>query len=80
MTDGELLQIKYWFDLLVKAIIGIVVGIVGLDYKSLKNSLKELETKRYELTTQAEITHYEIGSLKDKLDRIEKKLDKAIDK
>ena len=80
MTDSELLQIKYWLDIILKAIIGVVIGIVGFDYKAVKNSLKELETKRYELSTQAEITHFEIGGLKEKLERIERKLDKAIEK
>jgi hypothetical protein len=76
----DFLQVKYWFDLMVKAIIGVVVSIVGMDYRSVKNSLKELEQKKYELVMQAEVTHIELVAVKDRLDRIEKKLDRALDK
>ena len=76
----DFLQVKYWFDLMVKAIIGVVVSVVGMDYRSVKNSLKELEQKKYELAMQAEVTHIELVAVKDRLDRIEKKLDRALDK
>ena len=76
----DFLQVKYWFDLMIKAIIGIVVSVVGMDYRSVKNSLKELEQKKYELAMQAEVTHIELVAVKDRLDRIEKKLDRALDK
>jgi tetrahydromethanopterin S-methyltransferase subunit G len=76
----DFLQVKYWFDLMVKAIIGVVVSIVGMDYRSVKNSLKELEQKKYELVMQAEVTHIELVAVKDRLDRIEKKLDRALEK
>jgi tetrahydromethanopterin S-methyltransferase subunit G len=76
----DFLQVKYWFDLMVKAIIGVVVSVVGMDYRSVKNSLKELEQKKYELVMQAEVTHIELVAVKDRLDRIEKKLDRALDK
>lgn len=80
MTDQDFLQVKYWFDLMVKAIIGVVVSIVGMDYRSVKNSLKELEQKKYELTMQAQITHVELIAVKDRLERIDKKLDRVLDK
>lgn len=76
----DFLQVKYWFDLMVKAIIGVVVSIVGMDYRSVKNSLKELEQKKYELTMQAQVTHVELIAVKDRLERIDKKLDKVLDK
>jgi predicted nuclease with TOPRIM domain len=51
-----------------------------MDYRSVKNSLKELEQKKYELVMQAEVTHIELIAVKDRLDRIEKKLDRALEK
>lgn len=80
MTDQDFLQVKYWFDLMVKAIIGVVVSIVGMDYRSVKNSLKELEQKKYELTMQAQVTHVELIAVKERLERIDKKLDRVLDK
>ncbi len=80
MTDQDFLQVKYWFDLMVKAIIGVVVSIVGMDYRSVKNSLKELEQKKYELSMQAQVTHVELIAVKERLERIDKKLDKVLDK
>lgn len=76
----DFLQVKYWFDLMVKAIIGVVVSIVGMDYRSVKNSLKELEQKKYELTMQAQVTHVELIAVKERLERIDKKLDRVLDK
>lgn len=80
MTDQDFLQVKYWFDLMVKAIIGVVVSIVGMDYRSVKNSLKELEQKKYELSMQAQVTHVELIAVKERLERIDKKLDRVLDK
>ena len=80
MTDQDFLQVKYWFDLMVKAIIGVVVSIVGMDYRSVKNSLKELEQKKYELSMQAQVTHVELVAVKERLEQIDKKLDKVLDK
>lgn len=74
------MQVKYWFDLMIKAIIGVVVSVVGMDYRSVKNSLKELEQKKYELTMQAQVTHIELVAVKERLERIEKKLDRVLDK
>lgn len=65
---------------MVKAIIGVVVSIVGMDYRSVKNSLKELEQKKYELSMQAQVTHVELIAVKERLERIDKKLDKVLDK
>tara|TARA_R110000868_G_scaffold31617_2_gene115768 strand:- start:948 stop:1187 length:240 start_codon:yes stop_codon:yes gene_type:complete len=76
----DFLQVKYWFDLMVKAIIGVVVSIVGMDYRSVKNSLKELEQKKYELSIQAQVTHVELIAVKERLERIDKKLDRVLDK
>ena len=80
MTDQDFLQVKYWFDLMVKAVIGVVVSIVGMDYRSVKNSLKELEQKKYELSMQAQVTHVELIAVKERLERIDKKLDRVLDK
>lgn len=80
MTDQDFLQVKYWFDLMIKAIIGVVVSIVGMDYRSVKNSLKELEQKKYELATQAQVTHVELVAVKERLERIDGKLDRALNK
>jgi hypothetical protein len=78
MTDHDITQVRYWLDLAIKAVIGIVVSIVGMDYREVKNSLKELEVKKYELTTQAQVMHIELVGMKDRLERIEKKLDQAL--
>ena len=80
MTDSDITQVRYWLDLAIKAVIGIVVSIVGMDYRQVKNSLKELEQKKYELSVQAQVMHVEVVGVKDRLERIEKKLDKVLEK
>lgn len=80
MTDHDITRLQYWLDLAIKAIIGVVVSVVGMDYRQVKNSLKELEQKKYQLTMQAEVMHVELVSMKDRLERIEKKLDRVLEK
>lgn len=80
MTEQDFTNIRYWLDLLVKTIVGTVVTIVGMDYRSVKNALHELEQKKYELTAQAQVMHVELISMKGRLERIETKLDKVLDR
>jgi len=78
MTDSDLLQLKSWIDIAIKAIIGVVISIVGMDYRSMKNSLQELEQSKYNLTMQVEIASAEVKAVKDRLERIESKLDRVL--
>lgn len=80
MTDADFTKVQYWFELLIKAVIGIVVSIVGLDYRSVKNSLKELEVHKYQIAAEVQILNAELGSIKNRLERIDGKLDKALNK
>lgn len=77
---GDITELKYWFDLLVKAIIGIVVSIVGLDYRSMKNSLAELEQTKYNLQLQVQAVEIQLRSFEVAIEKIDKKLDKVLDK
>lgn len=78
MTEHDFTQLKYYFDLAIKAIIGVVVSLVGLDYREIKSTLRELEQKKYELVAQAEVTHFAINDVKARLERIDEKIDKAL--
>jgi hypothetical protein len=80
MTEHDFTQIRYWFDLAIKAIIGVVVSLVGLDYREIKTTLRELEQKKYELVAQAEVTHFAISDVKARLERIDQKIDQALKK
>jgi len=80
MTETDITQFRYWLDLILKSIIGIVISLVGIDYRQVKNSLKELEQSKYSLTMQVEVMHVELNSIKARLERIEEKLDKALDR
>jgi peptidoglycan hydrolase CwlO-like protein len=64
----------------VKAVIGIVISIVGMDYRSVKNSLKELEESKYRVTMEVQIIQAELTHIKNQIDRMDKKLDKVLDK
>lgn len=80
MTGGDITELRYWLDLAIKGIIGIVISFVGMDYRSVKNSLQELEQSKYNLTMQVQVMQVELTAVKDRLERIEKKLDKALEK
>jgi hypothetical protein len=77
MTEHDFATVKYWVDLAVKTIIGIVVTLVGIDYRSVKNSLHELEQKKYELFAQAQVIHVELLAIKERIERIDNKLDRG---
>ena len=80
MTDSNITELRYWFDLLIKGVIGIVISLVGMDYRQVKNSLKELEQSKYQLTMHVEVIQHEMGNIKDRLQRIEQKLDRILEK
>lgn len=80
MTDGDFTQIRYWLDLAVKALIGVVISIVGMDYRSVKNSLHELEQSKYHVTMEVQILKAELNSIKNQIDKLDKKVDKLLEK
>jgi len=80
LSEQDFTQIKTWLDLAVKAIIGVVISIVGMDYRSVKNSLRELEESKYRVTMEVQIIQAELTHIKNQIDRMDKKLDKVLDK
>lgn len=80
MTDADVTKLRYWLDLGIKALIGVIVSIVGMDYRSVKNSLSELEQAKYAMTTEVSVLRVELRELISRLERIEHKLDKLADK
>lgn len=80
MTEGDVTQFRYWIDLLIKGVIGVVISLVGMDYRQVKNSLKELEQSKYQLTMHVEVMQHEVNGIKDRLERIEQKIDRILEK
>jgi hypothetical protein len=80
MTDADVTNFRYWLDLGIKAVIGIVVSVVGMDYRSVKNSLSELQQAKYAMTTEVSILRVELREMGARLERIEKNLDKLADR
>jgi tetrahydromethanopterin S-methyltransferase subunit G len=78
LTEGDFTKVQYWFDMIIKAAIGVVVSIVGLDYRAVKNSLKELEENKYRIAAEVQVINTELTNIKLRLDRIEGKLDKVL--
>lgn len=80
MTNGDVTELRYWLDLLIKGVIGIVISLVGMDYRQVKNSLKELEQSKYQLTMYVEVMQHEMVAIKDRLQRMEQKIDRILEK
>lgn len=80
MTDQDFTNLRYWFDLAIKAIIGVVVSIVGMDYRAVKNSLHELEEAKYRVTMEVQVMQTELNHIRNQIERIEHKLDKVLEK
>ncbi len=69
----NIIELQYWLDIAIKCAFGVLVSIIGMDYRSMKNSLKELEEHKYRLSA-------EVRMLEGRLDRIESKLDRVLSK
>lgn len=80
MTEQDFTQVRYWLDMGIKAIIGIIISMVGLDYRAVKNSLHELEENKYRLGAEIQIVRGELSLIKERLERIDNKIDKAINR
>jgi len=78
LTDHDFTQIKYWFDLGIKAIIGVVVSIVGMDYRAVKKSLQDVEIARYHLQQEVEVLKTELKYIKRTVERIDEKMDTVL--
>jgi hypothetical protein len=78
--SGDITELKYWLDIIIKAAIGVLISIIGLDYKAVKNSLHELETHKYTVTAEVQVIQTELAYIKGRLDKIDAKLDRALDR
>ena len=77
---GDITELRYWIDLAIKMAIGVLVSIIGLDYRSLKNSLQELQESKYRTSVEVQVIQAELGNIKTRLDRIECNLDRVLDR
>lgn len=77
---SDVTELRYWIDIAIKMVIGVLVSIIGLDYRSVKNSLQELQDNRYRTTVEVQVLQSELSNIKIRLDRIESKLDRALSK
>jgi hypothetical protein len=80
LTDQDFTQLRYWFDIAVKALIGVVVSIVGMDYRAVKNSLHELEQSKYQMSMEVQILKANLVHIQAQIERVDQKLDKALEK
>jgi outer membrane protein W len=80
LTDNDFTQVKYWFDLGIKAIIGVVVSIVGMDYRAVKKSLQDVEVARYHLQQEVEVLKTELKYIKRMVERIDEKMDTVLNR
>lgn len=78
--SADVTELRYWIDLAIKMAIGVLVSIIGLDYRSVKNSLQELQENKYRTSVEVQVIQAELGNIKTRLDRIEAKLDKALER
>lgn len=79
MTEN-ITELRYWLDLAIKAIIGVVVSVVGLDYRAMKSTLAELQEAKYALKAQVSVIQSETNGTRARLERMESKLDKALER
>lgn len=79
MTKDDATKIAYWIDLAVKGVIGVVISIVGLDYREVKQSLRDLEEKKHIVLAEVSILKAGITAGEARLDRMEKKLDRILE-
>lgn len=76
----DITKVTYWLDIVVKTMIGIVVGLASMDYKQVKNSLKDLEQSKYKMTAQIEVMQVEVKAVNTRLEKIDNKLDRLLER
>lgn len=76
----DVADVHYWIDIAIKIAIGVLVSIIGLDYRSVKSSLQDLQDNRYKTTVEVQVLQSELTNIKVRLDRIEGKLDRVLSK
>jgi len=79
-VSTDVTGLHYWIDIAIKMAIGVLVSIIGLDYRSVKNSLSDLQDNRYKTTVEVQVLQSELTNIKVRLDRIEGKLDRVLSK
>jgi hypothetical protein len=79
-VSSDIPGLHYWIDIAIKMTIGVLVSIIGLDYRSVKNNLQELQDNRYKTTVEVQVLQSELSNIKVRLDRIEAKLDRVLSK
>lgn len=79
VTKDDVTKVGYWVDLSIKGAIGIVVSIVGLDYREVKHSLRDLEEKKHTIITEIAILKASLAAGEMRLDRMEKKIDRILE-
>lgn len=79
MTREDVTKVGSWVDLAVKGLIGVVVSIVGLDYREVKYSLRDLEEKKHTILTEIAILKASLAAGEMRLDRMEKKIDRILE-
>jgi len=79
-VSTDITGLHYWSDIAIKMAIGVLVSIIGLDYRSVKNSLQDLQDNRYKTTVEVQVLQSELTNIKVRLDRIESKLDRVLSK
>lgn len=76
----DITELRYWIDIVIKMAIGVLVSIIGLDYRAVKNSLHELEAHKYSAIAEVQVLQSELSFIKNRLERIDGKIDKALEK
>lgn len=76
----DVTDFKYWIDIMIKAAIGVLVSIIGMDYRAVKNSLRELEDSKYHVGSEVQVIQNELNYIKSRLDKIDNKLDRVLEK
>lgn len=80
MTEHDITEIRYWLDLGIKALIGVVVSFVGMDYRAVKQSLSELQLAKYSMGSDVAVMRVELQEMLQRMERMEKKLDRITDR
>lgn len=80
MSTDKLISASYIFDMVIKGFIAIVVTVGGYHFKEVTEDIKELKSQNTSKETRIAVIESAIPSLSKQIDRIEIKLDKALER
>ena len=67
MSQADITDFKYWLDMAIKGVIGLLIGLAGIEYRGVKNKIEDLELAKHEMRSDILVIRNDISTVKDQV-------------